>query len=153
MADKEVPRNIEEALNELVKTTDKGGNMKKELKKTTTKGSITKGYFPNVEERLKMKINLTQNVTAIVTGHGKTKAYLHRFKMLEEPTCPCGTAEQTTDHGIFECETLTKEREKLKITALQKGSWLTNKKHLIRKHYRDFVKFINDIPCDKLNAE
>ena len=104
MADKEVPRNIEEALNELVKTTDKGGNMKKELKKTTTKGSITKGYFPNVEERLKMKINLTQNVTAIVTGHGKTKAYLHRFKMLEEPTCPCGTAEQTTDHGISECE-------------------------------------------------
>jgi len=46
----------------------------------TTKGSITKEYFPNVEDRLKMKINLTQNLAAILTGHGKTKAYLHRLK-------------------------------------------------------------------------
>jgi hypothetical protein len=45
----------------------------------TTKRSITKGYFPNVEERLKMELNLTQNFTAIITGHGKTKEYLHRF--------------------------------------------------------------------------
>jgi len=72
----------------------------------TTKGSITKEYFPNVEERLKMKVNLTQKFTAIVTGHGKTRAYLHRFKIIEEPTCSCGTAEQTTDHLIFECETI-----------------------------------------------
>jgi hypothetical protein len=118
-----------------------------------TKGSITKEYFPNVEERLKMKINLTQNFTAIVTGHGKTKAYLHRFKIVEEPTCPCGTAEQTTDHVIFECETSVIERETLKTTALQTGSWPTNKMDLIRKHYSDFTKFINDIPFDKLNAE
>jgi len=34
MADGEVARSIEEALNEIVKTTDKSGNMKKELKKT-----------------------------------------------------------------------------------------------------------------------
>jgi primosomal protein N' len=58
----------------------------------TTKGSKTKEYFPNIKERLKMKINLTQNLTAILTGHGKTKAYLHRFKSIKKPTCPCGTA-------------------------------------------------------------
>ena len=40
---------------------------------TTTKGSTTKEYFPNVEERLKMKLNLTHNFTTIVTGHGKQK--------------------------------------------------------------------------------
>jgi len=73
----------------------------------TTKGNITKEYFPNVEDRLKMKINLTQKFTAIVTGHGKTKAYLHRFKIIKEPTRPCGTAEQTTEHLIYECEKLT----------------------------------------------
>jgi primosomal protein N' len=49
----------------------------------TAKGSTTKEYFPNIQERLKMKINLT----AILTGHGKTKAYLHRFKIIKEPTC------------------------------------------------------------------
>jgi hypothetical protein len=45
-------------------------------------GSTTKEYFPNVGERLKIKLNLTQNFKAIVTGHGKTKAYLHRFKII-----------------------------------------------------------------------
>jgi len=91
--------------------------------------------------------------TAIVTGHGKTRAYLRRFKIIEEPTCPCGTAEQTTDHLIFECETIVKERKRLKTTALQNGRWPTNKNDLIRRHYRDFAKFINDIPFEKLNAE
>jgi hypothetical protein len=76
-----------------------------------------------------MKLNLTQNFTAIVTGHGKTKAYLHRFKIIEDPTCTCGTAVQTTDHLIFECETLTKERKKLKTTALQKITGQSTKKN------------------------
>jgi hypothetical protein len=57
------------------------------------------------------------------------------------------------DHLIFECETLTKEREKLKTTALQKGNRPTNKKDLIGKYHEDFVQFINDIPSDKLNSE
>jgi primosomal protein N' len=48
----------------------------------STKGSTAKEYFPNIEGRLKMKLNLTQNFMAIVTGHGKTKAYLHRFKII-----------------------------------------------------------------------
>ena len=100
-----------------------------------------------------MKINLTQNLAAILTGHGKTKTYINRFKIIKEPTCPCGTAKQTTEHLIYECEKLTKEREKMKTTALQKGSWPTKKKDLIREHYREFVKFINEIPFDKLNAE
>ena len=60
---------------------------------------------------------------------------------------------RTTEHLIYECEKLTKEREKLKKTALQKGSWPTKKKDLIREDYREFVKFIKEIPFDKLNAE
>ena len=117
---------------------------------TNHQRTTTKKYFPNVEERLKMKLNLTQNFTAIVTGHGKTKAYLHRFKMIEDPTCTCGKAVQTTDHLIFECETLTKERKKLKTTALQKNKWPINKEELIRKYYKEFVKFVSDIPFDIL---
>jgi hypothetical protein len=58
-----------------------------------------------------MKLNLTQNFTAKVTGHGRTKEYLHRFKIKEDPTCTCGKAVQTTDHQLFECETLTEEKK------------------------------------------
>jgi hypothetical protein len=40
----------------------------------TTKGSITKQFFPIIKERLTTKIKLKPNFTAIVTAHGKTKA-------------------------------------------------------------------------------
>ena len=53
----------------------------------TTKGEITKEYFQVVAERLKMKINITQNFTTMVTGHGNIRSYLHRFNIIETPTC------------------------------------------------------------------
>ena len=77
----------------------------------TTRGRTTKEYFPEVTERLKMKLQLTQNFTAIVSGHGKKRDYLHRFKIIDEPTCPCGKGDQTTDHLIYACERLAKERD------------------------------------------
>jgi len=77
----------------------------------TTKGSTTKERFPKVEDRIKVKINLAQNLAAILTRHGKTKEYLHHFKIVKEPTCCCGTAEKKTDHVIYECEKLTKQRK------------------------------------------
>jgi len=52
----------------------------------TTKGRTTKEYFLVVAERLKMKINITQNFTSIVTGHGNISSCLHRFKIIETPT-------------------------------------------------------------------
>jgi hypothetical protein len=57
----------------------------------TTKGAITKECFPVFAERLKMKINITQNFTTMVTGHGNVRSYLHRFKIIETPVCPRGT--------------------------------------------------------------
>jgi len=41
----------------------------------TNKGRTTKEYFPDVSERLKIKLQLTQNITALVSGHGKTRDY------------------------------------------------------------------------------
>ena len=38
------------------------------------KGNKSKEYFPNVEERRRMFINITQKLTAIVKGNGKTRA-------------------------------------------------------------------------------
>jgi hypothetical protein len=36
----------------------------------TTKGAITKSFFPKIAERLKLKINVTPKFTTMVTGHG-----------------------------------------------------------------------------------
>ena len=76
----------------------------------TTKGLITKAYFLVVAGRLNMKINVTQNFTTMVTGHGNVKTYLYHLKIIESPTCPCGNKDQTIDHLLFECELLNKER-------------------------------------------
>ena len=47
----------------------------------TEKGSITKEYFPSVESRLAVKLNLSPKVTTIMTGHGNIRSYLHRLKI------------------------------------------------------------------------
>jgi hypothetical protein len=117
----------------------------------TTKGEITKDYFPVVADRLNMKINITQNFTTVVTWHGNIKSYLHRFKIIETPTCPCGTKNQTIDHLLLECELLKTERDSLKSTVLKTDVWPISKNILIRKHYKKFAKFTNEISFDKLN--
>ena len=66
----------------------------------TEKGALCRSFFPTVEQRLKVKLPITPEFTAMVTGHGKTKPYLHRFKLTESPTCPCNEGAQTPEHLI-----------------------------------------------------
>jgi len=54
-----------------------------------TKAAITKQYFPQLQDRLKLKINIYAVFAAMMTGHGKTRAYLHRFKLMEHAVCVC----------------------------------------------------------------
>jgi len=84
-----------------------------------TKGLVTKEYFPNIKERIKMKISLSPNFTALVTAHGKTKAYLHCFKIIQSPECICTHGSQTAEHLIFDCDRLEKERRRLIVYTVQ----------------------------------
>jgi hypothetical protein len=45
------------------------------------KGALCRSFFPTAEQRLKLKIPITSEFTAIASGHGKTKSYLHSFKL------------------------------------------------------------------------
>ena len=56
----------------------------------TTKGDMCRSFFPRLEQRLKIKMPIIPEFTALVTGHGKTKAYLHRFKLADDPMCQTG---------------------------------------------------------------
>jgi hypothetical protein len=85
----------------------------------TTKAVLTKQFFPSITDRLKMKINVTSNFTTMVTGHGKTRTYLHRFKLLESASCPCDKEYQTTDHLLYHCTLLQNQREILKKDILK----------------------------------
>ena len=50
------------------------------------KAAQTKQFYPRITDRLKSKIHIASNLTAMVSGHGKTRVYLHRFKILESAT-------------------------------------------------------------------
>jgi len=117
----------------------------------TTKGKITKEYFPVVADKLNTRINITHNFTSMVTGHGNIRSYLHRFKIIDKPTCPCGTKDQTIHHLLYEYGLLNKERDSLKSSLLKTDIWPTSKNRLIRKHFKIFAKFTNEISFDKLN--
>ena len=82
---------------------------------TCTKTATTKQYFPTVQDRLKIKINLTPNLAAMLTGHGRTRAYLNRFKLRDDATCICGQVDQTADHPLNHCTTIHTQREALKM--------------------------------------
>jgi len=43
---------------------------------TSNKAAATKQYFPSVQNRLGTKLTLTAKLAAVLTGHGKTRAYL-----------------------------------------------------------------------------
>ena len=108
----------------------------------TTKGQITKEYFPIAADSLNMKINLTHNFTTMVTGQGKIRSYLHRIKILETTTCSCGTKDQRVDHLLHKCELLNKERDILISTILQTDFWPISKKTLIRKHFKILLNLL-----------
>jgi hypothetical protein len=86
------------------------------------KATITKKYFPNVQDRLNMKIHVTPNLAPMVTGHGKTRAYLHRFKLLDHATCACKMGDQIIDHLLSQCTLLQTYREILKRNLLNNGN-------------------------------
>jgi ribonuclease HI len=112
-----------------------------------TKAVITK-RFPNLHDSLKLK--KPTNFTAIVAGHGKTRAYLHRFKIIENETCPCNKGGQTIDHLLNQCTLLKTQRELLRKNVLKSGNWPVSKEEIITNHLKSFLIFRKSIDFDQL---
>jgi hypothetical protein len=106
-----------------------------------TKAAATKQFFPNVRDRINLSINVNPNFTAMLTGRGKTRAYLHRFKIVESATCPCNKEDQTLDHIFNKCILHKTQRDPFKEKVLKSGSWPVSKEELITKHLKSFLTF------------
>jgi hypothetical protein len=52
------------------------------------KGALCRSFFPTVKQRLKIRIPITPEFTAMVSGHRNAKTYLHRFKLTDNPVFP-----------------------------------------------------------------
>ena len=84
------------------------------------KGALTKAFFPSVRNRLRQKIPIFPDVTTMVTEHGKIRSYIHRFGLIDNPKCPSDEEEEeeeeeeeTTNHLIFHCNILRKQRNEM----------------------------------------
>jgi hypothetical protein len=101
---------------------------------TCHKAAATKQYFPSVRDRLGIKINLTPKLAAVLSGQGKTRAYLHRFNLREDAKCICGKGDQTMDHLLFHCTRTSAQRELLKHQISKQRNWPASKQELMAKH-------------------
>jgi hypothetical protein len=120
-------------------------NKWQQLYNSTKKGRANKEFFLKIKDRLKMKITLTPNFTTMVTARVKTRSYLHLFKVIESPVCPCANGNQTVEHIIYDCGKLNNERRKL-IADISKGDhWPVGKNVLVNKYLKQVTHFINSI--------
>jgi len=85
----------------------------------------------------------------MLTAHGKIKAYLHRFKIIQSPECICKQGDQTTDHFIYDCEILDKKREKLLAYTSREEDWPVRKCELVKKYIKQFTTFAKSIDFKK----
>ena len=114
--------------------------------------TISKLFFPHLKERIKTRIPISAEFTAMVTGHGLTRSYLHRFKIIPNPTCPCRLKEeQTFNHTILNCTQLENERMILQNATVQTGdTWSPPFEQLTRNHINTFTKFVRSIDFSTL---
>jgi hypothetical protein len=106
---------------------------------STDKRALCRSFFPTVDHRLKLKIPITSEFTAIVSGHGKTKSYLHRFELIDNPMCPCDEGAQSSEHLMHDCKILEFQRNTLKHQIKSSGgTWPTTNSDLIAKYSHTF---------------
>jgi hypothetical protein len=119
---------------------------------SSEKEAVCRSFFPRLEQRLKMKMPITHEFTALVTRHRKTKAYLHRFKLIDSSTCSCNEGQQISEYIIFECNILEAQRSSLiKQIMISGGTWPPANDQLITKYLYAFSKFVKSIDFQKLN--
>ena len=117
---------------------------------STDKGALYRSFFPTSEQRLKLKMSITSEFTAIASGHGKTKSYLHRFKLIDNSMCPCDEGAQSSEHLIYDCKILEFQTNILKHQIKSSGgTWLTTNSHLIAKYSHTFSRFIKSVDFNK----
>ena len=112
-----------------------------------------KSIISKIEDRLKLRLNATPKFTAIVRGHGNMKAYLHKYKIRDDPTCPRRKGPQTVQHIIFDCPLLEKEREKLKAVVIRTENWPMSCNKLGVQYHKKYKEYVDNINWNEEQSE
>jgi hypothetical protein len=105
----------------------------------------------SIDQRLKIRIPITPEFTAIISGKGKTKTYLHRFNLTDNPMCPCNEGEQSVEHLIHVCRILEPQISDMRKHITNRGGfWPPTNNELVTKHLKAFINFVKCIDFSKL---
>jgi len=98
-----------------------------------------------------MKLPIAPEFTALITRNGKTKFYLHRFKVTDDPTFPCNKVLETPEHIIYDCKIVEPQRFPLirHITTIG-GKWPLANNELLDNYLNEFLTFIKIINFQQL---
>ena len=115
---------------------------------STTKGSQTKQFFPDIRDRLRMK-SFKPNfiISQYLSGHGNFGSYLKRFKLRSSDVCDCGEDIETPIHIIFYCQKYRQQRHQLINSIHRTGHSSLTLRSLLRDEniYREFIIFLKSI--------
>jgi hypothetical protein len=91
------------------------------------------------------------DVSATVSGHGKTKSYLHRFKLIDNLMCRCNEGARSPEHLIYDSKILEIQSKTLKHQIMtSRGTWPTTNNDLVAKYSHEFSRFIRSVDFYKL---
>ncbi|KAL0840893.1 hypothetical protein ABMA28_014694 [Loxostege sticticalis] len=80
-------------------------NQEAEYESETTNSQISK-WFHTIKDigNFVKRVGISFETTQVITGHGYHKSYLHRFKIVDDPLCPCDdTSVQDITHLTQKC--------------------------------------------------
>ena len=82
------------------------------------KGRWTHRLIPNIKEWTSRRHGeLDHYVTQFLTGHGCFRAYQHRFRLDDNPSCPaCSESVEDAEHVLFVCPRFQVERAEMQTT-------------------------------------
>ncbi|XP_063547867.1 uncharacterized protein LOC134755331 [Cydia strobilella] len=111
--------------------------------------STTKLFFPDAVAayRTVRKIEFTNPMTQLMTGHGGFSEYLHRFKCKENPSCICEPGKpESIPHLIAECPQFSTQRHDIE-NKIEEGIEIENiSKIMQNKNIRDtFLEYCGKI--------
>jgi len=117
----------------------------------STKGAVIKLFFAYINERIQTIIPISAEFTAMVTGHGLTRSYRHRFKIISQFNVPLWTTRRTINHKIFDFTQMENKKRILRNAIVRTGdTWPPPSEQLTRKHINTFTKFITSIDFNVL---
>jgi len=98
-----------------------------------------------------LKMPITPEFTTIVTDHRGKKSCLHRFKLIDNPLCPCNDGAQSPEHLIYDCKMLKFLRKSLQHQIKKSGgTWPTTNRDLVAKYTDAFLRVIKSVDFYKL---